>query len=164
MALPTSRYRTGATNGGRDDEGMRHRCRVRQERSSSAPVRRERLSRRGWPRRARTSCSWRLDRTTGPLGGWRLAGAAARPDADAGRGGLLGVHLRLSARHARDALATGARDGRLLLPQRLRGHLGHRSDYDAWAVANPGWSAAEVEPLFARSMPASASIPRLVRS
>ena len=25
---------------------------------------------------------------------------------------------------------------------------GHRSDYDAWAVANPGWSAAEVEPLF----------------
>ncbi len=25
---------------------------------------------------------------------------------------------------------------------------GHRSDYDAWAVENPGWSAAEVEPLF----------------
>ena len=25
---------------------------------------------------------------------------------------------------------------------------GHRSDYDAWAVANPGWSGAEVEPLF----------------
>ena len=25
---------------------------------------------------------------------------------------------------------------------------GHHSDYDAWAVANPGWSAAEVEPLF----------------
>jgi choline dehydrogenase len=25
---------------------------------------------------------------------------------------------------------------------------GHRSDYDAWAVANPGWSAAAVEPLF----------------
>ena len=25
---------------------------------------------------------------------------------------------------------------------------GHRSDYDAWAVANPGWSDAEVEPLF----------------
>src|SRR3954471_24329428 len=25
---------------------------------------------------------------------------------------------------------------------------GHRSDYDAWALSNPGWSAAEVEPLF----------------
>jgi choline dehydrogenase len=25
---------------------------------------------------------------------------------------------------------------------------GHRADYDAWAVDNPGWSAAEVEPLF----------------
>jgi choline dehydrogenase len=25
---------------------------------------------------------------------------------------------------------------------------GHRSDYDAWAVANPGWDVAEVEPLF----------------
>ena len=25
---------------------------------------------------------------------------------------------------------------------------GHRADYDAWAVENPGWSAAEVEPLF----------------
>ncbi len=25
---------------------------------------------------------------------------------------------------------------------------GHRSDYDTWAVANPGWSAADVEPLF----------------
>lgn len=25
---------------------------------------------------------------------------------------------------------------------------GHRSDYDAWAKENPGWSAAEVEPLF----------------
>lgn len=25
---------------------------------------------------------------------------------------------------------------------------GHRSDYDAWAIENPGWSAAEVEPLF----------------
>jgi choline dehydrogenase len=25
---------------------------------------------------------------------------------------------------------------------------GHRADYDAWAVANPGWGAAEVEPLF----------------
>lgn len=25
---------------------------------------------------------------------------------------------------------------------------GHRSDYDTWAVENPGWSAAEVEPLF----------------
>ena len=25
---------------------------------------------------------------------------------------------------------------------------GHRSDYDAWAVANPSWRAAEVEPLF----------------
>jgi choline dehydrogenase len=25
---------------------------------------------------------------------------------------------------------------------------GRRSDYDAWAVDNPGWSAAEVEPLF----------------
>ena len=25
---------------------------------------------------------------------------------------------------------------------------GHRSDYDAWAVDNPGWSAAEVEPLY----------------
>ena len=25
---------------------------------------------------------------------------------------------------------------------------GHRADYDAWAVENPGWSAAAVEPLF----------------
>jgi choline dehydrogenase len=25
---------------------------------------------------------------------------------------------------------------------------GHRADYDAWAVENPGWSATEVEPLF----------------
>jgi choline dehydrogenase len=25
---------------------------------------------------------------------------------------------------------------------------GHRADYDAWAVENPGWSAAELEPLF----------------
>ena len=25
---------------------------------------------------------------------------------------------------------------------------GHRADYDAWAVDNPGWSAADVEPLF----------------
>lgn len=25
---------------------------------------------------------------------------------------------------------------------------GHRSDYDAWAVENPGWSASEIEPLF----------------
>jgi choline dehydrogenase len=25
---------------------------------------------------------------------------------------------------------------------------GHHSDYDTWAVDNPGWSAAEVEPLF----------------
>jgi choline dehydrogenase len=25
---------------------------------------------------------------------------------------------------------------------------GHRADYDAWALENPGWSAAEVEPLF----------------
>ena len=25
---------------------------------------------------------------------------------------------------------------------------GHHSDYDTWAVENPGWSAAEVEPLF----------------
>ncbi|MBA2595515.1 MAG: GMC family oxidoreductase N-terminal domain-containing protein, partial [Chloroflexia bacterium] len=25
---------------------------------------------------------------------------------------------------------------------------GHRSDYDTWAVENPGWSAADVEPLF----------------
>lgn len=24
----------------------------------------------------------------------------------------------------------------------------HRSDYDAWAVENPGWSAAEIEPLY----------------
>jgi choline dehydrogenase len=25
---------------------------------------------------------------------------------------------------------------------------GHRADYDGWAAVNPGWSAAEVEPLF----------------
>jgi choline dehydrogenase len=25
---------------------------------------------------------------------------------------------------------------------------GHRSDYDTWAIDNPGWSAADVEPLF----------------
>lgn len=25
---------------------------------------------------------------------------------------------------------------------------GHRSDYDTWAIENPGWSAADVEPLF----------------
>ena len=25
---------------------------------------------------------------------------------------------------------------------------GHRADYDTWAVENPGWSAADVEPLF----------------
>ena len=25
---------------------------------------------------------------------------------------------------------------------------GHRADYDAWAVDNPGWSAADIEPLF----------------
>ena len=50
--------------------------------------------------------------------------AIARSDADAGRGGLLGIHLRLPLRDAGHGVATSAGDGRVLLPQRLRGCLG----------------------------------------
>ncbi len=100
-----------------------------------------------------------------PAGEWKLAGAVARSDADAGRGGLLGIHLRLPARHARDAVATGAGDGRVLIPQRLRRRLGTPLRLRCLGCRQPGAGARPRSSRSSgRSMPGCGSIPRRERS